>query len=179
VVVVLISGVVQAIELRKRRWRQVGTNTTCHSRPPGEIAWMRYSALLMVIRLWAWISSAEGVHRHEDESASKTRAGSLRSMQRWSRRAVGNALMVQQAIRQATLATREFEPRPEDDLFRGARGPPDGLVSKHWQYPTATTTLWRAFDMLFVAAKQQSTQAALLLAETRRRWHAQDDIFPI
>jgi hypothetical protein len=33
-------------------------------------------------------------------------------------------------------------------------------------------------DLLFAAAKQLSSDVALLLAETRRRWFTQADIFP-
>lgn len=180
IIVVLVGGRPRVVTLRKRRWRLSGTNTTCHSRPADDLPFIRFSAMIIVLRVWAWLLSTVGLHNRQETLAGlSTGAGSDRSVQRWTARATRNALAVQQAIRQAVLAIRKFEPRPEEDLFRRGRAPPDGLLRRHWADPVATTTLWRAFDMLFVSAKQLSTQAALLLAEARRRWFAKDDIFPV
>ena len=107
------------------------------------------------------------------------RSGSGRTVQRWIARALRNALLVQQAIRQAILAMTRVEPRPEEDMSRRGRAPPAALLCRYRFNAVSATTLWRALDMLFVAAKQLPGDLALLLAEARRRWLARDDIFPL
>ena len=178
--VVLDHGALRQLVLLKQRWRLRGTNTTCHSRPPDDPERMRFCVQLIVLRLWACMISAVGfLHRPEVLSHLSEGAGSDRTVQRWMARARRNALHVQQAIRQAVLAVTRVEPRPEEDVFRRGRAPPESLLRRYRKTTDPTTTLWRALDMLFVGAKQLPGDLALLLAEARRRWLAPDDIFPL
>jgi hypothetical protein len=178
--VVLDHGALRQVVLLKQRWRLRGTNTTRHSRPADDPERMRFCVQLIVLRLWACLISAVGfAHRTEVLSHLSEGAGSDRTVQRWMARARRNALPVQQAVRQSLLAATRVEPRPEEDVFRRGRAPPESLLSRYRNSTESTTTLWRALDMLFVAAKQLPGDLALLLAEARRRWLAPDDIFPL
>lgn len=178
--VVLDKGVLVEVVLLKQRWRLRGTNTTCHSRPADDPARMRFCVLIIVLRLWACLISIAGfLSRTEVAAGLMEGAGSDRTVQRWMARAQRNALLVQQAVRQAVLAAIRVEPRPEEDIFRRGRAPPEALSVRYRNSLESTTTLWRALDMLFVAAKQLPGDLALLLAEARRRWLAPDDIFPL
>jgi hypothetical protein len=172
-----MDGKPTEIVLHKRRWLLRGTYTTCHSRPPDDPERIRYCTLIIVLRIWACLLGAF-LYRTEVLAGLEQGAGSDRTVQRWLAWALRNGLAAQQAIRQAILATRRFEPRPEEDLLRGGRDPPVGLLVRYRRNKDAASTLWRALDLLFVASKQLSSDVALLLAETRRRWFTQADIFP-
>jgi len=179
-ITVLQEGKPVQVVLRKQRWLLRGTNTTCHSRPPDDPIRVRFCVTIIVLRIWACLVSGVGLHRRARlHPAPEDGAGSGRTVQRWIARALRNALLVQQAIRQAILAMTRVEPRPEEDMFRRGRAPPAALVCRYRFNTESATTLWRALDMLFVAAKQLPGDLALLLAEARRRWLAPDDIFPL
>lgn len=179
-ITVLQQGKPRQVVLRKQRWRLRGTNATCHSRPPDDPVRVRFCVTIIVLQLWACLISAVGFHhRAEVLPDLEEAAGSDRTVKRWMARAMRNALLVQQAIRQAILAMTRVEPRPEEDMFRRGRAPPAALVRRYRFNTESATTLWRALDMLFVAAKQLPGDLALLLAEARRRWLAPDDIFPL
>jgi hypothetical protein len=177
-IVVLVGGVVTAIPLLKRRWRLKGSNTTCHSRPPDDPVRVRFCSLIIVLRIWAWMISVGGFFHRVEVLRGLEQAGSDRTVQRWIARALANSQGVQQAIRQMLLTIKN-EPRPEDDVFRKGRSPPEGLVRRCSGSIDAVSTLWRAFDMLFVSAKDLSTDVSFLLAEARGRWFTKSDIFPI
>jgi len=184
-ITVLKAGKPMRVVLRKPRWLLAGTNTTCHSRPADDPVRVRFCTLIIVLRIWACLINTLGFHNRVELSQSLgngpggDRAGSDRTVQRWLARALRNALQVQQAIRQAVLAMRKVEPRPEEDLFRRGRSPPAAMLLRYRNTPESTSTLWRALDWLFVGAKQLPSDLALLLAEARRRWLAPDDIFPL
>jgi hypothetical protein len=178
--VVLEAGRPRPVLLHKRRWLLVGTTTTCHSRPPDDPQMVRFCTLIVVLRIWAWISSAGGLFKHRELFEELDEGcGCDRTLQRWTARAMGSALDVQQAIRAAILELRRSEPRPEEDWFRGGLSPPSAVTSRRWCWPTSHQALWRAFAMLFVGAKELGIPIATLLAEARRRWHPQNDSFPI
>jgi hypothetical protein len=179
-IVMLADGKPQGVVLYKHRWLLVGTTTTCHSRPPDDPAFIRFCTLIVVLRIWAFINSGVGFHnRGEVLPDLLDGAGSDRTVQRWTAGAMGRALEIQQAIRAAILELRRSEPRPEEDWFRGGLSPPSAVTGRRWQSPTLHQSLWRAFAMLFVGAKELGVTVSSLLAEARRRWHAQDDSFPI
>ncbi len=177
--VVLEAGQPRSVLLHKRRWLLVGTTTTCHSRPPDDPRVVRFCTLIVVLRIWAWVSSEVGLHRPREvlDEVDDT-WGSDRTVQRWTTRAMGAALQVQQAIRAAILELRRRAPRPEEDWFRGGLSPPS-VTCRRWASPALHQCLWRALAMLFVAANELGLHVASLLAEARRRWHAQEDSFPI
>lgn len=174
---VLKDGKPLEIVLLKRRWLLRGTHTTCHSRPPDDPGRCRFCTLIVVLRIWACLLGAF-LYRTEVLPSLSQDAGSDRTVQRWLARGLNNGLHAQQAIRQAILAARRVEPRPQEDILRGGRDPPVGLLVRYRRSTDTVSTLWRALDLLFVAAKQLSSDVALLLAETRRRWFTQADIFP-
>ena len=176
--IVLKDGKLLEIVLLKRRWRLRGTNTTCHSRPPDDPVRVSFCVLIIVLRIWACLLGPF-LHRTELLPSLSQGAGSDRTVQRWLARALRNGLRVQQAIRQAILAASKLEPRPEEDILRGGRDPPVGLIARFRRSTDAASTLWRALELLFVGAKQLSSDVALLLAEARRRWFTQADIFPL
>lgn len=179
-IVVLTDGKPHEVVLYKHRWLLVGTTTTCHSRPPDDPTSIRFCTLIVVLRVWAFINSAVGFNMRSELLPDLLEgAGSDRTVQRWTARAMGGALEIQQAIRAAILELRRSEPRPEEDWFRGGLSPPSVVTGRRWQSPTLHQTLWRAFAMLFVGAKELGVTVASLLAEARRRWHAQDDSFLI
>jgi hypothetical protein len=177
--VVLQGGLPRSVVVHKRRWLLAGTYTTCHSRPPDDLPLVRFCTLIVVLRIWAWVSSAVGFHNRREllEQVDDT-WGSDRTVQRWTARAMGSALNTQQAIRAAILELRRREPRPEEDWFRGGLSPPS-VVTRRWSDPASHQTLWRAIAMLFVGAKELGTHVSSLLAEARRRWHPHCDSFPI
>jgi hypothetical protein len=179
-ITVLVGGTPKQVVLFKHRWRQVGTNSTRHSRPPDDLPAIRFCTLIVVLRVWAFVSSAVGFHNRSELLPDLIEgAGSDRTVQRWTRRMMGSALEVQQAIRAAILAMRRREPRPEEDWFRGGLSPPSLIARRNWASREQHQFLWRALAMLFVAAKELGVKVALLLAEARRRWHAQDDSLAI
>lgn len=170
--VVLRGGEGRRIIVYKQRWRQVGTTTTCHSRPPDDPRLLRYCTLIVVLRLWGWVRGAMGLHNREDLYPELESLGSDRTAQRWMRRALGQALEIEQAIRLAIIG--KSEPRPMERLFEGGLSPPRELLCHHWQDNSATETLWRSLAMLLVAARKLGTHTSLLLAEARRRMFNQN-----
>jgi hypothetical protein len=180
-ITVLVGGTPRKVLLHKHRWLLVGTTTTCHSRPPDDPRLLRFCTLIVVLRVWAFINSMVGFHSRTEvlPDLGEGHAGSDRSVQRWTGRMLASALEIQQAIRAAILSMRRSEPRPEEDWFRGGLSPPPRVAGRCWTSPTQHQTLWRAFAMLFVGAKELGTDVSLLLAEARRRLHTQDDSLPI
>jgi hypothetical protein len=175
--VVLVDGSPAKIRLFKHRWRLVGTNTTCHSRPPDDVRLVRFCTLVIVLRLWDCVRSATGFHNRAETLPDLQWCGSDRTVQRWWRRAVDRALETQQAIRLAVLD--RSEPRPMERLFRGGLSPPDSLGHRQWQSLPAVEALWRAITMLLVAARKLDADVSILLAEARRRFSGQKDKFLI
>lgn len=173
---VLSNGTPLEIVLLKQRWLLRGTNQTCHSRPPDDPVRVRFCTLIIVLRVWACLLT--GFLYRSELIPGLESAGSDRTVQRWLAHALRNGLSMQQAVRQTLLEFRRVEPRPEEDILRGGRDPPVGLLVRYRKNAEAASTLWRTLDLLFVGAKQLSRDVASLLAETRRRWFTQADIFP-
>ncbi len=110
-IVVLFAGKPRGILLLKRRWRRIGTNRTCHSRPPDDPRLVRYCTLIIVLRIWAWLNSRVGFdHRQEVSPELSEGCGSDRAVQRWTARAYGKALEIQQAIRRRSEGRRATGP---------------------------------------------------------------------
>jgi hypothetical protein len=175
--VVLVSGVPTVVTLFKRRWRLKNSNITRHSRPPTDPCYIGFCSLIIVLRIWAWLSSARGFFHRVELLPGLEHCGSDRCVKRWIARALRCALSFQQTIRQMVLS--KYEPRPEQDVLCRGRDPPQGLLGRCQRTVASVSTLWRAFDWLFVTAKNQSTDVSLLLVEARRRWLTGDDIFPL
>ena len=173
----LADGVVRRAVLYKRRWLDPDAKVTCHSRPPDDPGLVRFCTLIIVLRLWAYVSGAMGFLHRSEVHPDLLDCGSDRTVQRWMSRAQGQALETQQAIRLAII--EKSEPRPMERLFRGGLSPPNGFHCRQWQNPPAAETLWRALAMLLVTARKLGTDVSILLAEARRRCSGQKDSFVI
>jgi len=141
--VMVRNGRVVLKRIWKHRWILVGTNTTCHSRPPDDLAASRCSTLVVVLKLWALLSVAVGVHNRTEVFEDLDDYGSERTVQRWLSCAMKNAVEIQQAI--GAAAREKREPRPGQDLFQGVLSPPSEFYRRRWQTPLAASALWRAF----------------------------------
>ncbi len=166
---ILVNGEPVKVVLHKHRWRLIGTNTTCHSRPPDDPVMLRFCTLIVLLRVWAQVSSPVGFHhRREVYEALESGCGSDRTVQRWTARAMSEAMEIQQAIRLSII--EEVEPRPVESLFEGGLSPPRSVIRRPWQSAEAVRFLWRAYAMLLVTAKKLARHTSCLLAEARRRW---------
>lgn len=172
----LRSGIPVLVRLRKHRWRLAGTYTTCHSRPPDDPVLLRFCTLIVVLRVWSWISSEVGFHSRSEILEDLDDCGTDRSVQRWASRAISNASEIQQSIRFSII--EKVEPRPVESLYKGGLSPPDAVMGRRWRSPADVEALWRAYAMLFVAAKKLAKHASILLAEAQRRWpHTEEKRF--
>jgi len=161
---VRIGGQLAQITVRKRRWLDPARGATCHSRPPDDLG-MRFDAMLIALELWCWIDGALGLHRYmtpfDDGPSSRT-------VQRWMRRALPDALHTQQANRRALV--ERCEPQPMEDWFPRGLSPPGSLTCRRWRDHASVWTLWRGLAFLFFGASAFDIPAARLLAEARGRW---------
>jgi hypothetical protein len=174
---VLRNGRPPKIELHKHRWKDQETGVTVHSRPPDDPAYIRCCSLIVVLRIWTFISSGKGIHKREEVFPSlwKGSGSSSRTVQRWTKREFENSMEIQQAIRH--LLIDENEPRPVEGLFEGGLSPPDGVLNRRWKSSTKLSELYRAYAMLFVAAREYAQHASYLLAWAQRRMPKQQKTF--
>ena len=82
----IVGAELRRIVLLKPRWRHRETGETCHSRPPDDVAAVRACTLVVVLKLWSWNSSAEGVHRRREVLPALDEIAVPRTVQRWMRR---------------------------------------------------------------------------------------------
>ena len=149
--------------LWKRRWLQVESTRTCHSRPPDVLPGIRFCTLIVTLRLWAWLDADVGLHTVEGLPGR----GSRRSMQRWLRRLLPRAMDIQQAIRLAVI--NRSEPRPLERIFPVGLDPPQRVRRKRWKDGQMVASLWTALAMLLGASCDLKIPIATLLAEARGR----------
>ena len=164
---ILIEGEVCSLTLWKRRWLDVARGATCHSRPADELGRTRFCGVIVVLKLWAWLSSNVGLCHYDEVSVGLERHGSRRSVQRWLARALPHALRIQQHIRGAII--ERSEPRPVEQMFPRGLSPPDGLLRRRWQDPNAVVMLWRGLALLLGGASRFDVPTTVLLAEARGR----------
>lgn len=157
------GGGLRPVIVRKRRWQRVGRAGTCHSRPPDDLG-SRYDALFVAVELLSWLSALVGVHAYD---APFDAGPDRRTVQRWLRRALPNALWTHHAVRSVLI--EKCEPRPVELLSPGGL-PPPFLNRSGWRDPGRTSTLFRALAMLKIGARDCIEQTALLLAEARGRF---------
>lgn len=163
----LIAGRVVGVVLHKQRWRDVASGLTCHSRPPDDLPRVRSCSLVVVLLLWSWLRSGVGLWRQRPARPALERAASLRTLQRWMRRALAQARLTEQSLRAALI--ERFEPRPVESLLPRGPGPPEEHF-RRWSDPAAASTLSRALTLAVVGAMELSLPTARLLAVARRRW---------
>jgi hypothetical protein len=161
----LIDGELVRVEVHKQRWRLKGTTQTCHSRPPDDLSSVWFCSLVVATALWGWLSSEQGLHRHEPAVAALSESPSPRTVQRWLRRALCCAASTALSLRRAVI--ERCEPRPVERYVKGGLSPP----SRRWGDPSAVTSLRSGLQHLFEGADALDVHVSLLLAEARGRKH--------
>lgn len=175
---VLVKGQAVKVCIYKHRWIHKDTEETTHSRPPDDPYLVRFCTLVVMLRVWAAVSSGFGFHnRKEVFEGMETECGSERTVQRWTSRAMSNGMEIQQAIR--LMLIEESEPRPMERLFEGGLSPPDAVMKRRWTSPQNLDRLYVGFAMLLVAARRLAKHASCLLAGARRRWPKKEKTFGI
>lgn len=165
---VLAQGEVRRVRLWKQRWFHPGEKRSCHSRPPDELAGVGVCTLILVLLLWSWLDGDRGLLTSEPVLPDLSHCASTRTVQRWFRRLLPDAMSIQQAIRLALI--ERSEPRPVEQMFPSGLPPPAGLVRRLRRGPSAEfVRLWRALALLLGGAIKLDVQVAVLLAEARGR----------
>lgn len=165
---ILAAGVLRKVEVEKQRWLHAATGRTCHSRPPDDLPWLHFCALVVALKLWGWLDGGRGLDNAPEVIPDLYGKVSSRTQQRWLGRALPYAMEIQQAIRLAVI--ERSEPRPVETLFPGGLSPPVHLTRRSWRDPPAVEKLWRALAFLVGGALGLSVPVAVLLAEARGRW---------
>ncbi len=174
----LVSGLPTKVRVYKHRWIHSETGKTTHSRPPDDPVMVRFCSLVVMLRIWGWVSSEVGFHnRNEVYEELESHCGTDRTVQRWTQTAMQNGIAVQQAIRLAIIEERE--PRPVEKLFEGGLSPPDAVTKRRWKSSENLNALYRGYAMLFVAARKLAKHASYLLAGARRRMPNAEKTFGI
>lgn len=164
----------ERVRLLKHRWRLVGTNKTCHSRPLEDSPSFGSSLAIVMLVVFTWLDSDKGLNHRDRRSPIadiEERCASRRTSQRWLHKFLLDSLNIEQAIRRAVI--ERCEPRPVEKVFRGGLSPPDGLERRGWSDPPSVTILWRALAMLFLGALDLDVPVSTLLTEARGRWNDQ------
>ena len=164
----LENGAVRKLGVWKRRWLQVETGLTVHSRPPDDLPYIRSCTLLVVLTLWSWLDGDAGLSRYRPVFAELEGHGASRTAQRWLRRALPQSLEIQQALRRAAI--ERCEPRPVEHLFPSGLPPPEGLMQRRWRDPSRVFQLWRGLALLMLATTKLELPIPVLLAEARGRF---------
>ncbi len=155
--------------IRKQRWLLFGTTRTVHSRPAEDVDYVRFCSAIIVLRLCACLFSEGGFHHREEfVEVMSEGCGADRTVQRWYMRALEKSLVIEQSIR--LMIIEKVEPRPIETLFPGGLPPPPHLVKKRLNHRSRVETLWRAYTMLLVTAREFGGPLRVHLAEARRRW---------
>ncbi len=163
----VVDGAPRRLGVWKRRWLEVATGRTVHSRPPDNLPRVSSCTLIVVLTLWSWLDGDAGVEGYRHALPGLEQHGSRRSVQRWLRRALPQSLKIQQAIRRAVI--ERCEPRPVEHLFPSGLSPPEGLVQRRWRTPSEVYPLWRGLALLMLAATTLDLPIPVLLAEARGR----------
>lgn len=165
VICTLLDWKVIEITVHKQRWRRRGTNETRHSRPPDDLASVRFCSLIVAMTLWSWLTSDEGLHRHAAAVPALEERPSRRTVQRWLRRALRHADETATALRRAAI--ERSEPRPMESHVGGGLSPP----RRRWGDPNAVSTLRSGLHHLYEGTVALDVHVSLLLAEARGRQH--------
>ena len=175
---VLDKGQAVKVCIYKHRWIHKSTRETTHSRPPDDPILVRFCTLIVMLRVWASVSSECGFHnRCEAYEGMETGCGADRTVQRWTSRMMSNGLEMQQAVR--LMLIEESEPRPMERLFEGGLSPPDAVMKRRRLSPQNHLRLYHGIAMLLVASRELAKHASCLLAGARRRWPKTEKTFGI
>ena len=161
------GAVTRVVTVRKRRWLDTAAGpdgpVTRHDRPPDDLGGL-YDAVIVAASLWCWLDAALGLQRYAEPYHD---APSVRTVLRWHKKALPNALFTQQRLREVLI--ERCEPRPIEQLFPGGVPPPGSRLRHGWRDPDRTWTLCQGLTFLFRGAFELALSAPALLAEARRR----------
>lgn len=159
--------------VRRRVWRhryiEVATGRTLIARCPDERPRLAFSVVVVVLKLWAWLSAEAGLLRAEEVHEDLLLAPSARTAQRWLARARRGAAWSEQAVRD-TILEKGSEPWPAEKLFPGGLPPPEGLRRRRFGQPEEVARLYRALLWLIGGAVRLQSSIPCLLARARGRW---------
>lgn len=167
----LVDGVRVRERLLKQRWRHVSGNT-CHSRPPDDVAQIHFCTTIVVLCLSAWLVSGDGAETYDDVFPSLSERPSRRTVQRWMQRALKPAASTHQFLRLVVI--ERGEPRPMKRLFPSGLAPPDNEDRRRWEAAASVELLRGGLEIAVDSAVSFDVPLALLLAEARGRWTADE-----
>lgn len=151
----------------RRRWRFGRSGRTHQDRCPDEVGRLHVVLLVLLLKLWGWLSSKKGLLHREEVVPALAKHGCERTMVRWLSRALPWALDVERAVVGAVI--ERSEPRPVEQLFPRGLSPPDTLLRRPWLDPARISTLWQGLAWLLGGAIKLGMSTTALLAEVRRR----------
>jgi hypothetical protein len=163
----LVDGVRVRERLLKQRWRHV-SGSTCHSRPPDDVAQIHFCTVVVILCLWTWLVSGGGAEKYNDVFPSLSERPSRRTVQRWMQRALTHAVSTHQFFRLAAI--ERGEPRPMKRLFPSGLAPPGNEDRRRWRDPAVVEALRGGLEIVVDGAVSFCVPLALLLAEARGRW---------
>jgi hypothetical protein len=161
-----LNGVWKQV-IYRRRWRLAGTGRTVQDRCPDEVLGARVSVLVLLVKLWVYLSSGRGVQTYDEVVEDLEGIGARRTVQRWLGGLAPRGLELQQALRTAVI--ERLEPRSVEDLFPGGVSPPWSIGCRRWKGLAQVYSLATALTFLFAGAFALQTPATVLLAEAHRR----------
>ena len=163
----LVDGERVRERLLKQRWRHV-SGSTCHSRPPDDVAQIHFCTTIVVVCLWAWLVSGQGAETYDDVFPSLSERPSRRTVQRWLARALAHATSTHQFLRLVVI--ERGEPRPMKRLFPSGLAPPGNEDRRQWKAAASVHLLRGGLEIAIASAVSFGVPLALLLAEARGRW---------
>lgn len=163
----LVDGERKRERLLKQRWRHI-SGSTCHSRPPDDVAQIHFCAVVVVLCLWSWLVSGKGAEVYDDVFASLSERPSRRTVQRWMARALAHAKSTHQFFRFAVI--ERGEPRPMKRLFPSGLAPPGNEDRRRWKDHAAVELVRVGLEIVVDGAISFVVPLAMLLAEARGRW---------
>lgn len=166
---VFVGGRLVRRRIWRHRYREVATGRTAIARSPDERPLLAFSALVVTLKLWAWLSGAAGLQQVEDVHEAMLVTPSPRAVERWLGRALRGAAWSEQALRD-TVQEQGSEPWPAEKLFPGGLPPPEGLRRRRFGQPDEVSRLYRALLWLLGGAVRLQSSIPCLLARARGRW---------
>lgn len=169
----LVDGGIERIRLRKPRFLCLTCGKTFSLHPPETIPRKSYCSFLIILFLWSYLTSSEGMHQCLPGEFSEDVSARTVARYLWSARRV--ATETQQFIREVLI--QKIEPRPVEELFPGGLDPPESLRRKQSKEPDTAWSLWRALHMLRQGAQAIPIDPRTLLAWANQTSQAKKRFF--
>jgi len=169
----LVDGGIERIRLRKPRFLCLTCGKTFSLHPPETIPRKSYCSFLIILFLWSYLASSEGMHQCLPGEFSEDVSARTVARYLWSARRV--ATETQQFIREVLI--QRIEPRPVEELFPGGLDPPESLRRKQSKEPDTAWSLWRALHMLRQGAQAIPIDPRTLLAWANQTSQAKKRFF--